>query len=512
MMSKKAIIIIIAAFALLLGLIGMLFARISALEQSSGSVPASAPLASAPAETQQSEETTQEATTVSKPTAQNGLISVTLTTGDSWGVEGAYSANVSAQITNKSEYTAKDWSITIPVENGTKIDQIWNGTQKNENNVITITSADYNKEIPAGQSTDIGFIITSAAKLNLDSYSAKASVNGGITEFNNSNQTPTPVQTPTPAQTPAPTPVAVGNNGVAAHGQLKVSGTQLTDKDNNPVVLKGMSSHGLAWFPQFTNKYSVNKTKEYGANVFRAAMYTEEYGGYTTGAEFKAKAEELLCGAVDTAIGLDMYAIIDWHILSDGSPSRHKAEAAEFFDKISKKYAGNPAVIYEICNEPNGASWSGDIKPYANEIIPIIRKNSPNAVIIVGTNTWSQDVDEASKDRLQFDNVMYSLHFYAGTHKLDNFKNKIETALGNGCAIFVTEWGTTMADGSNGVYLDESQKWLDYLKSKNISYVNWSLSDKAESSAALKPGANSESFTYDDLSESGKFVFDSFSK
>ncbi len=298
------------------------------------------------------------------------------------------------------------------------------------------------------------------------------------------------------------------NDGVLRHGALKINGGKIIDKDGNNVILKGMSSHGIVWFPKFINKYSIEKTKEYGANVFRAAMYTEEYGGYTTGENEKQNSEKLLYYAVDNAIELDMYAVIDWHVLSDANPMKHKSEAIEFFDKVSKKYAGNPAVIYEICNEPNGVNWKNDIKPYAEEIIPVIRKNSPEALIIVGTNTWSQDVDGASDDLLDYENVAYAFHFYAGTHKLDNFKGKIEKAISNGATVFVTEWGTSDASGNNGNYLDEAKKWLDYLDEKEISRINWSLCDKNESSAALSEGADSENWNESNLSKSGKFVFE----
>lgn len=306
------------------------------------------------------------------------------------------------------------------------------------------------------------------------------------------------------------TPAVDLGNGVKAHGALKLLGTQLVDKNNSPVVLKGMSSHGLVWFPDFAKKYSIEKTKEFGANVFRVAMYTEEYGGYTTGANEKANSKKILYETVESALSLDMYVIIDWHILNDNNPQKHKAEAAEFFNEVSLKYADNPGVIYEICNEPHGVSWKNDIKPYAEDIIKVIRKNSPNAVIIVGTNTWSQDVDEASGDKLGFSNIMYAFHFYAGTHELDNFKPKIEKALSDGAAVFVSEWGTSDASGNNGNYLDKAQKWLDYLDSKGISRVNWALCNKDESSAAIVPSANAASWGQNDLSVSGKFVMESF--
>jgi len=303
-------------------------------------------------------------------------------------------------------------------------------------------------------------------------------------------------------------PIKTG--GVEEHGNLKVLKGKVVDKNGNSFVLQGMSSHGIVWFPNFINKHSIQMTKENGANVFRVAMYTEEYGGYTTGENEKQNSKKIMYEAVDNAIGLDMYAIIDWHILNDANPQKHKTEAISFFDEVSKKYANNPAVIYEICNEPHGVSWKNDIKPYAQEIIPVIRKNSPNSIIIVGTNTWSQDVDEASEDLLDFDNILYALHFYSGTHKFDDFKPRIEKAIANGAAVFVSEWGTSDASGNNGNYFDEAEKWLSYLDEKEIGRINWSLCDKGESSAAILNGADSAKWSENDLSESGKFVFGKF--
>ncbi len=298
--------------------------------------------------------------------------------------------------------------------------------------------------------------------------------------------------------------------GVEEHGDLKVSNGKIIDKNGNSLVLKGMSSHGIVWFPNFINKHSIQMTKENGANVFRVAMYTEEYGGYTTGENEKQNSKKIMYEAVDNAVSLDMYTIIDWHVLNDANPQKHKAEAISFFDEVSKKYANNPAVIYEICNEPHGVSWKNDIKPYAQEIISIIRKNSPNAIVIVGTNTWSQDVDEASEDLLDFDNILYALHFYSGTHKLDDFKPRIEKAIANRAVVFVSEWGTSDASGNNGNYFDEAEKWLSYLDEKEIGRINWSLCDKGESSAAILSGSDPEKWSANDLSNSGKFVFGKF--
>ena len=142
-------------------------------------------------------------------------------------------------------------------------------------------------------------------------------------------------------------------------------------------------------FSNITTEKSLKTLRDdWGVNTIRLAMYTEEWGGYTTGTEYAAQAKQKVITGVDNATKLGMYAVIDWHILSDGNPAKHQAQAVSFFTEMAKKYKNNENVIYEICNEPNGGvTWSGQIKPYAETVISAIRKQDPNAIIVVGTGT-----------------------------------------------------------------------------------------------------------------------------
>ena len=306
---------------------------------------------------------------------------------------------------------------------------------------------------------------------------------------------------------PVPQPERTVQGGVSQNGWLQVIGTQLCNEAGNPVVLRGMSSHGLQWYSQFASPQAIQGTADWGANLFRAAMYTGE-GGYLSRPE---ETQARLTEAVDSAIQQDMYAIIDWHILSDGSPMAHAEEAERFFTAMAQRYGDQPAVLYEICNEPNGsATWEGDVKPYAQRMIQAIRTYAPRSVILVGSPTWSQDIHLAAGDPLEGENLMYTLHFYAGTHG-QQLRDRADYALSRGLPLFVSEWGTSRADGGGGIFLEESRAWLDFLDSRGISWCAWSLCDKDESSAALLPGASPEDgWSEHELSTSGQFVFSRF--
>lgn len=301
------------------------------------------------------------------------------------------------------------------------------------------------------------------------------------------------------------------NNYVSDNGWLYVDGTSIKNKRNKNFTLRGVSSHGLQWYSDVITYDNLKDLKEnWNINVFRIAMYTSQNGYISDKENIKNKVIEI----ADNVIDLDMYVIIDWHILMDNNPNTHKEEAKEFFREMSTLYADTPNVIYEICNEPNGNSvtWDKSIKPYAEEIIPIIRENSPKSLIIVGTPSWCQEVNTAADDQLNFDNILYSCHFYAGTHGEELRKN-VEYALSKGAPIIISEWGTTDMTGNGNIYTDKADEWIEFLNKHNISWINWSFSNKDESSAIISPSytlQNEETELPNDfndyITDSGKYV------
>lgn len=294
----------------------------------------------------------------------------------------------------------------------------------------------------------------------------------------------------------------------SVNGALHVDGTQLVDKNGNPIQLRGISTHGLAWFPDYVNEPCFRQLHdEWQANVIRLAMYTAEYGGYCTDGD-KEYLKQLIQNGVDYAKKQDMYVIVDWHILSDSNPNMYVEEAKAFFKEIVGKYAGEEHILYEICNEPNNVTTWEDIKAYAAEVIPVIRSEDEDAVILVGTPNWSQFVDQAAAAPITgYENLMYTLHFYAATHT-DDLRAKMTEAVGNGLPIFVSEYGICDASGNGAIDETQANLWVEAMDHCGISYVAWNLSNKEETSAILQSTCSRTSgFTQDDLSASGKWLY-----
>lgn len=294
---------------------------------------------------------------------------------------------------------------------------------------------------------------------------------------------------------------------VSKNGKLSVKGTKIVNAKGQAFQIKGVSTHGLSWFPQFVSKEAFKELRDkWGANTVRLAMYTAEYNGYCTGSsQNKKDLENLIDKGVKAATDLGMYVIIDWHILNDNDPNTHQKEALAFFKKMAKKYKGHNNVLYEICNEPNGGTSWDRIKTYANKTIKAIRAYDKDAIIIVGTPTWSQDVDLAAKSPLKGSNLVYTLHFYANTHR-ESYRAKAEQAIQAGLPILVSEFSICDASGNGGINISEGNAWISFLNKHKIGYAAWSLCNKAETSALIKSSCTKTSgWNFSDLSEIGQW-------
>ena len=291
------------------------------------------------------------------------------------------------------------------------------------------------------------------------------------------------------------------SSAVEQHGQLRVQGNRIVDKNGKPVQLRGMSFFWSQWIGKYYNADVVNwLVSDWNCNIVRAALAVGSGGYLENPAQEKAK----IIAVVDAAIKAGIYVIIDWH---DHNAEQHTDEARKFFGEMARRYAKSPNVIYETFNEPlDKADWSTVIKPYHEAVIREIRRYDPDNIIVCGTRTWSQRVDEASKDPLKFANIAYTLHFYAATHK-QYLRDIATTALKNGIALMVTEFGTTEASGNGVVDTEETKKWFAFLDANGISWCNWSVADKNETSAALKTGASERGgWAESQITPSGLFV------
>lgn len=457
------------------------------------------------------EEVTTQAETV---TASTEDFVLTIDNNNSWESNGMVCAQFDGVIKNQSGASASDWKITVTVPEGAKMESNWNGTYAISGTTLTITPVDYNTEIPADSEITFGFIMDTKEAFTPET--GTLSIGGKDYALGGGGAAPSEADSSTEeeATTESKEVAAKDTSGtpVANHGALSVKGTDIVDKDGKVFQLKGVSTHGINWFPEYVNKDAFSSLAGYGVNAIRLAMYTADYNGYCSGGNQK-ELENLIDTGVQACSELGMYVIVDWHILNDNDPNQNKDAAKTFFETMSKKYAGKDNVIYEICNEPNGGTTWESVKSYAEEIIPIIRNNDKKALIIVGTPTWSQDVDIAAKNPIEGqENILYTAHFYASTHK-DGIRKKVREARQNGLPVIISECSICEASGNGSIDYKEAESWMELINECHLSFFAWNLSNKDEQSSLLKSSVTKTSgFSQDDFSETGAWFMEQFSK
>ncbi|GHT75062.1 hypothetical protein AGMMS50262_09330 [Bacteroidia bacterium] len=265
---------------------------------------------------------------------------------------------------------------------------------------------------------------------------------------------------------------------VGRHGQLSVRGTALVDQNGDTLVLKGVSLGWHCWWDKYYNADAVATFKsDWKAEVVRAAIGVEPEGAYLTDSTL---AMTCLTNVVNAAIANDSYVIVDWH-----AHYIHLDAAKKFFTDVATQYKGVPNVIYEIFNEPWGDMPWEAVKAYSIEVIQTIRAIDPDNIILVGNPHWDQDVHVVADDPITgFNNLMYTLHFYAGTHHQE-LRDRGDYALSKGLPIFVSECAGMEATGDGPIDYPEWQAWTQWMADHRLSWAAWSISSKTETCSMI---------------------------
>lgn len=281
--------------------------------------------------------------------------------------------------------------------------------------------------------------------------------------------------------------------------RLTVDGIFLVNNQGDRIVLKGVSYGWHNWCPRFYNTFSVDYlAKFWNCSIVRAAIGVEPDGAYIQDPKKGLSCAQTIA---DAAIENGIYVIVDWH-----SHNIRLKEAKEFFRKMAIRYRGIPNVIYEIYNEPVEDRWK-IVKSYSEEIIKTIRSIEPDALILVGSPHWDQDIHLVADDPITgYKNIMYTLHFYANTHG-QNLRDRADYALSKGLPLFVSECAGMEASGKGAINRSEWNKWQIWMQQHLISWVAWSITDKNETCSMILSSASSEGNWDDDsLKEWGMIV------
>ena len=298
--------------------------------------------------------------------------------------------------------------------------------------------------------------------------------------------------------------LAFAQTPVQKHGDLRISGKHIIDKNGAVTSLAGpsffWSNTGWGQDRFYTRGAVETFARDWKAGIVRVAVGAQNDGSILKDRKGNLKRAQTV---IEAAIDEGLYVIVDWH---SHQAERDTKEAKAFFTHMAKRYGHTPNIIYEIYNEPlDTTDWKKTVKPYAKEVIKTIRAIDPDNLIIVGTQSWAQDVDKAADSPIRGEsNILYALHFYAATHK-DYLREKAEYAINKGLPIIISEWGSVTYSGDGYIDIDSSIEWMKFAKKHKLSHLSWSVSDKDETASMLKPSASSNGgWTTKDLTISGQ--------
>nr|ALI16955.1 cellulase [Photobacterium panuliri] len=309
---------------------------------------------------------------------------------------------------------------------------------------------------------------------------------------------------------------------------------------------------------------------EWGGFFHTATGDDEKYSNQSVNRDnLYGRVAAIISGAVEAGL----YVVIDWHILNvtipdeavgnSGAEAYHKTkywqskyssyapvdpdypdiyeDTVHFFANMSRTYGDLPNVIFELANEPSKATlvesyedWHNYVEPWAKEMIEVIRANDPDPdhpnLISVGTPTWSQYVGVAAESSIEDANVMYNAHIYAGSHLYpsgpndktlsegERIRDEIIIARKAGKAVFISEWGSTTADGAATPDREQAMLWDEFFNHEGdantptmlLSSCYWNISSKDEASSIFNPDVVDPigPWVSSNLSESGEIIRD----
>ncbi len=301
------------------------------------------------------------------------------------------------------------------------------------------------------------------------------------------------------------------NTPVDKHGWLQTKDQFILNEQGDKIVqLKGMSffwSGPDNWYSGSVSDFYSRQMVQFLVRDWNCTVVRAAYAADKDNRAGWDHADRV----VDEAIKQGIYVIIDWHS-HWAHLDAYKNHAITFFKEKAEQYKDKPNVIFEIYNEPKMATehetetaektkakdtWDA-IKPYLKEVTEAIRGTGAKNLIILGTPFYCQRIDVAAEDPLKksdgddYENIAYSFHFYAASHGPEaHFGGGEEhtylKAAVERVPVFVSEWGTTHADGgqSDGHVDGDNTNWWfqNFIDKYHLGWCNWSVSNWQGSSA-----------------------------
>ncbi len=149
---------------------------------------------------------------------------------------------------------------------------------------------------------------------------------------------------------------------------LKVEGTQIVNSKGNPVLLRGVNIASLEWSSDGQGRVlkSVQTAiHDWHANIIRLPLSQDRWFGHGPEQDGNyAPYRSLVAQIVDLCATNNCYIILDLHWSDCGQWGRNigqhsmpDSNSVTFWQSMAPIYANNPAVLFDLYNEPHDTTW-----------------------------------------------------------------------------------------------------------------------------------------------------------
>ena len=241
---------------------------------------------------------------------------------------------------------------------------------------------------------------------------------------------------------------------------------------------------------------------DWGANVIRLPLAQDRWLGTAPrqndgGAAYRKIVDDVVRAVADK----NAYVMLDLHWSNAGNMGRDIAQhkmpddnSQVFWAMVSQVYSNNPAVIFDLYNEPHDVSWDiwknggaveetiGDRPaafhtPGLQKLVDVIRANGARNLIVAGGLDWGYDLSGiltgAALDDRGGNGILYSSHIYPWKGAAPEQWNPHVGDIAKQYPVFVGEVGIDPKDIHDGK--TTPQVWapaiLAYLKDNNLSWA-----------------------------------------
>ncbi len=294
----------------------------------------------------------------------------------------------------------------------------------------------------------------------------------------------------------------------AAPSPLHTKGRDILDARNRVVTLRGVNLPSLEWKAEGDNVLQSTKVilDDWKANVIRLPLSQDRWFGRAPEQKDGGGAYRRLVDATVRLISQKgAYVMLDLHWSNAGVWGKyigqHKmpdVNSEIFWLMVAEKYANNPAVIFDLYNEPHDVPWDvwksgGEVTervgegdqateitystPGLQRLVDVVRATGAKNPIVVAGLDWGYDLTGVMKGQTLSDpqgaGIIYSTHIYTWKgNKPEQWQEKAGL-LGRTLPLFVGEFGAEPGERGG----EDPNTWvprlMKYIGDNKLSYAAW---------------------------------------